>query len=49
MGAEYAGQAEESTALYVFEIRADALWPVEDEELLDTLLEIFSLLSEEEE
>ena len=49
VGAEYAGQAEESTALYFFEIREDALWPVEDEELLDTLLEIFSLLNEDEE
>ena len=49
VGAECAGQAEESTALYFFAIREDVLWPVEDEELLDTLLGIFSLLNEDEE
>ena len=30
-------------------IREDALYPVEDEQLLDTLLEIFSILNEDEE
>ena len=47
-GAEYLVGAE-YTALYFFEIREDALYPVEDEELLDTLLEIFSILNEDEE
>ncbi len=49
VGAEYAEEASENTALYFFEIREDALYPVEDEELLDTLLEIFSILNEDEE
>ena len=49
VGAEYTQQPTENTALYFFEIREDALYPVEDEELLDTLLEIFSILNEDEE
>ena len=49
VGAEYTQQPAENTALYFFEIREDALYPVEDEELLDTLLEIFSILNEDEE
>ena len=49
VGAEYTEAAAENTALYFFEIREDALYPVEDEELLDTLLEIFSILNEDEE
>ena len=49
VGAEYIQQPAENTALYFFEIREDALYPVEDEELLDTLLEIFSILNEDEE
>lgn len=49
VGAEYTEEAAENTALYFFEIREEALYPVEDEELLDTLLEIFSILSEGEE
>ena len=54
-GAEYLVAAEcteeeqESTALYFFEEKEEALYPVEDEELLDTLLEIFSILNESEE
>lgn len=49
VGAEYTQETAENTALYFFEIREDALYPVEDEELLDTLLEIFSILNEDEE
>ena len=49
VGAEYTQEIAENTALYFFEIREDALYPVEDEELLDTLLEIFSILNEDEE
>ena len=49
VGAEYTQEAAENTALYFFEIREDALYPVEDEELLDTLLEIFTILNEDEE
>ena len=49
VAAEYTEEEQESTALYFFEIREDALYPVEDEELLDTLLEIFSILNEDEE
>ena len=49
VGAEYTQEAAENTALYFFEIQEDALYPVEDEELLDTLLEIFSILNEDEE
>ena len=49
VGAEYTEQAAENTTLYFFEIREDALYPVEDEQLLDTLLEIFSILNEDEE
>ena len=49
VGAEYTQQPAENTALYFFAIREDALYPVEDEELLDTLLEIFSILNEDEE
>lgn len=48
VGAEYTQEAAENTALYFFEIREEALYPVEDEELLDTLLEIFSILNEED-
>ncbi len=47
--AEYTEEAQESTALYFFEEKEDALYPVEDEELLNTLLEIFSILNEDEE
>ena len=35
VGAEYTQQPAENTALYFFEIREDALYPVEDEELLE--------------
>ncbi len=48
VAAQYTQEEEESTALYFFEIREEALYPVEDEELLNTLLEIFSLLNEDE-
>lgn len=48
VGAEYTQEAAENTALYFFEIREEALYPVEDEELLDTLLEIFSILNVED-
>ncbi len=49
VAAEYTEEEKESTALYFFEEKEDALYPVEDEELLDTLLEIFSILNEDEE
>ena len=49
VAAEYTQEEQESTALYFFEIKEEALYPVEDEELLDTLLEIFSILNEDEE
>ena len=49
VGAEYTEEEAESTALYFFEIREEALYLVEDEELLDTLLEIFSILNADEE
>ena len=49
MAAEYTEEEQESTALYFFETREEGLYPVEDEELLDTLLEIFSILNEDEE
>ncbi len=47
--AEYTEQPGESTALYFFQAKEDALYPVEDEELLNTLLEIFTILNEDEE
>lgn len=49
VGAEYTEEESESTALYFFEVKDEALYPVEDEELLDTLLEIFSILNEDDE
>ena len=49
VAAEYTEEEQESTALYFFETREEGLYPVEDEELLDTLLEIFSILNEDEE
>ena len=49
VGAEYAEEEQESTALYFFEVKEEALYPVEDEELLNTLLEIFTILNEDEE
>ena len=49
VGAEYTEEEQENTALYFFRIQEDALLPVEDEELLDTLLEIFTILNEDEE
>jgi len=49
VAAEYIEEEQESTALYFFEVKEEALYPVEDEELLDTLLEIFSILNENEE
>ena len=49
VAAEYTEEEQESTALYFFETREEGLYPVEDEEPLDTLLEIFSILNEDEE
>lgn len=49
VAAEYTEEEQESTALYFFRMQEDTLLPVEDEELLDTLLEIFSILNEDEE
>ena len=48
VGAEYTEEEQESTALYFFEVKEEALYPVEDEELLDTLLEIFTILNEDD-
>ncbi len=48
VGAEYEETPGESTALYFFELKEDALYPVEDEELLNTLLEIFTILNEDD-
>ena len=47
--AEYTEEEQENTALYFFRIQEETLLPVEDEELLDTLLEIFTILNEDEE
>ena len=47
-GAEYTEEESESTALYFFEVKEEALYPVEDEELLNTLLEIFTILNEDD-
>ena len=49
VAAEYTEEAQESTALYFFLIQEETLLPVEDEELLNTLLEIFTILNEDEE
>lgn len=49
VGAEYTEEEQESTALYFFEVKEEALYPVEDEELLNTLLEIFTILNEDDE
>ena len=49
VGAEYTEEESESTALYFFEVKEEALYPVEDEELLNTLLEIFTILSADDE
>ena len=46
---EYTEEEQESTALYFFEVKEEALYPVEDEELLNTLLEIFTILNEDDE
>lgn len=48
VGAEYTEEEQESTALYFFEVKEEALYPVEDEELLNTLLEIFTILNEDD-
>ena len=48
VAAEYTEEPGESTALYFFLIQEEALLPVEDEELLNTLLEIFTILSEDD-
>ena len=48
VGAEYTEEVSESTALYFFEVKEEALYPVEDEELLNTLLEIFTILNEDD-
>ena len=45
---EYTEEEQESTALYFFEVKDEALYPVEDEELLNTLLEIFTILNEDD-
>ena len=49
VAAEYTEEEQESTALYFFLIQEETLLPVEDEELLNTLLEIFTILNEDEE
>lgn len=49
VAAEYTEAPGESTALYFFTMNDESLVLVEDEALLDTLLEIFTLLSEDEE
>ena len=49
VAAQYTEEEEESTALYFFLIQEEALIPVEDEELLNPLLEIFTILSEDDE
>ena len=48
VGAEHTEEEQESTALYFFEVKEEALYPVEDEELLNTLLEIFTILNEDD-
>lgn len=47
VAAEYEEEPGESTALYFFTMNDESLVPVEDEALLDTLLEIFTLLSDD--
>lgn len=47
VAAEYEEDPGESTALYFFTMNDESLVPVEDEALLDTLLEIFTLLSDD--
>ena len=49
VAAEYTEEETESTALYFFLIQEENLLPVEDEELLNTLLEIFTILSADDE
>ena len=49
VAAEYTEEESENTALYFFLIQEETLLPVEDEELLNTLLEIFTILSADDE
>lgn len=49
VAAEYTEEEQESTALYFFLIQEETLLPVEEEELLNTLLEIFTILSADDE